>query len=492
MSNLTEILTGHFPGDGSDKPTAAEVANASKLRAAFEQYRKSYQWHPFEQVQRPPLPMVRNRAWVRNPIDAFVAAEHEARGLKPRPEAARHSWLRRVTLDLAGLPPTRTQLHAFLSDTSSEAYEKVVDRLLASPRYGERWGRHWMDVWRYSDWAGFGQEVRESQPHIWHWRDWIIESLNQDKGYDRMIQEMLAGDELAPTDAATLRATGFLVRNWFSFNRNVWLDNTVEHTAKAFLGVTINCARCHEHMFDPVAQKEYYAFRAFFEPYNIRTDRLPGQPDLTRDGIPRVYDKDLNTPTYLFIRGNDADPDKSKAIAPAVPAVFSDAAMEIQPVHLPRTAYMPDKQGFVVQETIRASEQQVVAVRKAVGEAQKELDRRHQSVAGLREAEKASWAAVLEARQKLDANLSGSLQGWMQALSEASHLAEEVTKAQQQVRVAEDQIRLAHMKQALAGAAHAALLATLRVEKLEDTGVRQSDPETWRTAALAANRAQRE
>src|SRR5262249_62393367 len=122
------------------------------------------------------------------------------------------------------------------------------------------------------------------------WRDWIVESLNADKGYDRMVMEMLAGDEIAPDDANTLRATGFLARNWFMFNRNVWLDNTVEHTAKAFLGLTMNCARCHEHKYDPIAQKEYFQFRAFFEPHDVRIDRVPGQPDTKKDGGPRVYD----------------------------------------------------------------------------------------------------------------------------------------------------------------------------------------------------------
>jgi len=148
-------------------------------------------------------------------------------------------------MDLVGVPPTTAGLEAFVSDPSEERYSEVVDRLLASPRHGERWGRHWMDVWRYSDWAGHGAEVRESQPHIWRWRDWIVESVNTDKPYDRMIVETLAADELAPLDAESLRATGFLVRNWFRYNHNVWIEATVEHTAKAFLGLTVNCARCH-------------------------------------------------------------------------------------------------------------------------------------------------------------------------------------------------------------------------------------------------------
>src|SRR5262249_23145443 len=286
------------------------VAESRKTLLAFRRSHSGYAWRPFEKVRRPPLPQVRNAAWERNPIDAFLAAEHERHGLEPRPEASKPVLLRRVYLDLIGLPPTTAELHAFLDDRSPDAYEKVVDRLLARPRSGERWGRHWMDVWRYSDWAGYGAEVRDSQKHIWRWRDWVIESLNADKGYDRMVQEMLAADELAPGDADAARATGFLVRNWYLFNRNVWLDRAGEHTGRACLGVTLNCARCHDHFFDPFTQKEYTAFRAVFEPHDVRTDRVPGVVDVNRDGLVRVYDKNPDAPTYLFLRGDEANPDK--------------------------------------------------------------------------------------------------------------------------------------------------------------------------------------
>src|SRR5215831_5274568 len=200
----------------------------------------------FRPPGRPSVPVVKNAKWVRNPIDAFLAADQEKKGLQPLPEADKYTLLRRVYLDLAGIPPTREQLHAFLSDRSDNAYEKVVDQLLASPQYGERWGRHWMDIWRYSDWWGLGQEVRNSQKHIWHWRDWIVESLNADKGYDQMIREMLAADELYPSDLGRLRATGLLARPYFLFNRTTWLDEVVEHTSKAFLGLTLNCTKCHD------------------------------------------------------------------------------------------------------------------------------------------------------------------------------------------------------------------------------------------------------
>jgi mono/diheme cytochrome c family protein len=205
----------------------------------------------FKAPARPALPKVKDTAWAKNPIDAFLAAEHEKRGLVPQRLADKSVLLRRVYLDLIGLPPTRDELSAFLKDESPDADEKVVDRLLASKQYGERWGRHWMDVWRYSDWWGLGAEVRNSQKHIWHWRDWIIESLNADKGYDQMLREILAADELYPTDPDRLRATGFLTRSCFIFNRNSWLEEVVEHTSKAFLGVTLNCARCHDHKYDP-------------------------------------------------------------------------------------------------------------------------------------------------------------------------------------------------------------------------------------------------
>ncbi|MGE3804905.1 MAG: DUF1549 domain-containing protein, partial [Gemmataceae bacterium] len=155
VPNLIELLTGHNPGDAKDRPDASTVASAKKIRTAFET-RKVYPWAPFEKVERPGVPKVKNAAWVRNPIDAFVSEQHELFGLKPRPEAARHLLIRRVYLDLIGLPPTPEEVAAFVNDKSADAYEKVVDKLLASPRYGERWARHWMDVWRYVDYGESG------------------------------------------------------------------------------------------------------------------------------------------------------------------------------------------------------------------------------------------------------------------------------------------------------------------------------------------------
>jgi Protein of unknown function (DUF1549) len=255
VDNETELLAGGHPGDATRTPVLS-----AELAARREDFRKmlaSYRWQPFERVQRPPLPAVRNPDWVRTPVDAFIAAEHEAQGLRPRPQAPKHVLLRRVYLDVIGISPTPEEQRAFEEDSSSDAYEKVVDRLLADPRHGERWGRHWMDVWRYSDWAGWtdGKQVRDSQRHIWRWRDWIVESLNVDRPYDNMVTDMLAADELAPTDAGRLRATGFLVRNYKMLSREQWMEDTVKHTAQAFLGVTLGCAKCHDHRTDPISRR---------------------------------------------------------------------------------------------------------------------------------------------------------------------------------------------------------------------------------------------
>lgn len=294
-------------------------------------------------IARPAIPTLSNPESARNPIDAFVGAEQERLDLTPVGEADRSTLLRRVYLDLIGLPPTREELQAFLLDESADAYERVVDRLLASPRHGERWGRHWMDVWRYSDWYGSRgiNEIRYSQRHIWRWRDWIVASVNADKGYDRMIVEMLAGDEVAPGDPQALAATGFLGRNWYKFNRNVWLQETVEHTAMGFLAVTMKCCRCHDHKYDPLSQQEYYQFRAFFEPHEFRTDSVSGQPDVLLDGLSRVYDAQLQTPTYLFSRGDDRYPDKEHPLSPGVPAMLGQQDLAVQAVALPVEEFYP-------------------------------------------------------------------------------------------------------------------------------------------------------
>ena len=297
---------------------------------------------------RPPVPVVARAGWVRNPIDAFIAKAHEKSGLAPQPEADRGLLVRRLHLDLIGLPPSPDELAAVEADPSPGWYEALVDRLLADPRHGERWGRHWMDVWRYSDWWGLGDEQRNSQRNIWHWRDWIVESLNADMPYDEMLRQMLAADELYPDDPGKLRATGYLARNFFIFNRSGWLDATVEHVGKGVLGLTMNCSKCHDHKYDPIQQADYYRMRAFFEPYMVRQDVVPGEADVLRDGIPRVFDGLLEAPTHLFVRGDDTKPDTTRPILPGVPDVIAFQELAIEPVTLPKTVYEPQRRPWVI------------------------------------------------------------------------------------------------------------------------------------------------
>lgn len=315
----------------------------------------------FRPMKRLPLPQVHNAIWVRNPIDTWIAAGHEQQGLVPQQEASKLILLRRVYLDLIGLPPTVEEIAAVQADSSPDWYTKVVDKLLDDPRYGERWGRHWMDVWRYSDWWGLNAQLRNSQRHMWHWRDWIVESLNNDRPYDEMVQMMLAADELAPNDPDDLRASGFLARNYFIFNRDQWMDEVVTHVSKGFLGLTMNCAKCHDHKFDPLPQEDYYRMRAFFEPYHVRTDMVPGQTNLTQDGIPRAFDGQPEAPTYLFVRGDESRPDKKHPIVPGIPQLLSFDEFAIQPIQLPAQAWQPGRRPWVLENHIAAAKARLSA-----------------------------------------------------------------------------------------------------------------------------------
>jgi hypothetical protein len=404
----------------------------------------------FRAPVRPAVPTVKNVAWVRNPIDAFLAAEHDRHGLTPQPPAERRLLLRRVYLDLIGLPPTPAEMEAALRDPSPDWFERVVDRLLASPQYGERWGRHWMDIWRYSDWWGLGAEVRHSQKHIWHWRDWIIESLNADKGYDQMLREMLAADELYPTDLDRLRATGYLARSYFRFNRTTWLDEVVEHTSKAFLGLTMNCGKCHDHKYDPISQTDYYRMRAFFEPYQVRMDQLPGETNLEKDGLPRVFDCNLDAPTYLFIRGDDKRPVKDHPLSPGVPALLALGELEIKPVNLPAEAHFPGLRPFVLEDHLRLAEGQVQAARQGLEQAKKALADAEAKAASVEPAR----AALLLAEKTLASAAAQPIALRARAAADraryqtppaanAAELAREAAKAEKQAAVAKAEEDLA-------------------------------------------------
>jgi hypothetical protein len=224
----------------------------------------------FQPIRHPTVPAVRQSDWVRNPIDAFILAKLEEIGLKPSPSADKRQLIRRVTLDLIGLPPTPEEVDAFLADPdTSGAYEKLVDRLLASQQYGERWARPWLDLSRYAESDGFKSD--NARPYAWRYRDYVIRSLNEDKPYDRFIREQLAGDEIDADNAAALVATGFN-RHWADednarnlvLRRQEVLNDITDTTAAVFLGLSLGCARCHDHKYDPLTQRDYYRFQAFF------------------------------------------------------------------------------------------------------------------------------------------------------------------------------------------------------------------------------------
>ncbi len=234
-------------------------------------------WWAIQPLSKPAPPAVKDAAWAANEIDRFILAKLEAKNLKPNPEADRYTLIRRATLDLTGLPPTPEEVQDFLNDKSPQAWERVIDRLLASKHYGERWARHWMDVARYADSDGF--KADDTRPHIWRYRDWVIESLNADKPFSRFVKEQIAGDELYPGDVAAKVAVGFNRHFPDEYNaahirlrRQEMLNDITDATAYAFLGVTVACARCHDHKFDPILHKDYYRLQSFFANTKIDDD----------------------------------------------------------------------------------------------------------------------------------------------------------------------------------------------------------------------------
>lgn len=227
----------------------------------------------FQPIRKPTPPKVQNAAWVRNPIDAFLLAKLEAKGLTPNGPADKVALIRRATYDLIGLPPTPEEVDAFVHDTSPNAYPALIERLLQSPHYGEKWGRHWLDLVRYAETNGYERDG--PKPYAWRYRDYVIRSFNADKPYDQFIREQLAGDELPGWNPDAIIATGY-------YRLGLWddeaadpllarydeLDDFVTTTSQVFLGLTLNCVRCHEHKIDPIPHADYYRFLAFFTDIN--------------------------------------------------------------------------------------------------------------------------------------------------------------------------------------------------------------------------------
>ena len=254
-------------------------AGAAVQDGGFQATPAQQKWWAFQPVKSRPVPGVKNKSWPRNEIDRFVAAELDSRGMQPAVQADRRTWLRRVTVDLTGLPPTPAEVDVFIADTSDMAFERVVDRLLASPQYGQRWARHWLDAVRYADYHDADAKARNPicEPvEAWRYRDWVVESLNRDMPYDQFIAHQIAGDLLAAPDGQVPYADG-LIATTFLVN-GVWdrgdadkekmvsdmVDDQIDTVGKAFMGLTLGCARCHDHKFDPVSQTDYYALAGIF------------------------------------------------------------------------------------------------------------------------------------------------------------------------------------------------------------------------------------
>ena len=253
---------------GAPDPRMAEPLQVAALtpRRSGMSLEEGRQFWSFKAVQDPAVPAVKDAAWPRTPIDNFILARLEEAGVTPALAADRRTLLRRVTFDLTGLPPTPAEMEAFLADASPAAFEQVVDRLLASPRYGQRWGRHWLDVVRYADTCGNASDYPVPQAH--KYRDWVIRAFNRDLPYDQFLREQIAGD-LLPSDSDAERydritATGYLaISRRFGGDRtgehHLTLEDTIDNLGRAVLGATISCARCHDHKFDAISQRDYYA-----------------------------------------------------------------------------------------------------------------------------------------------------------------------------------------------------------------------------------------
>ncbi len=320
-----ELLTA-WVKMGAPWPGAAAVAAPRKAEFTVTDKDRSH-WS-FRPLRRPAVPPVRGRSRVVNPIDALVLARLEAKGLTLSAPAGKRELIRRVSFDLTGLPPTPEEIDAFVNDPAPDAYERLVDRLLASPLYGERWGRHWLDVVRFAQTHGYERD--DEKPNAWRYRDYVIRSLNADKPYDQFVKEQLAGDELGAGDDGKI-ATAF-------YRLGVWddepddarqaefdsLDDMLSTAGEAFLGLTLGCARCHDHKFDPIPQADYYRLLAFLR--NVRPTirgkgdgtQLPLQAGGTTLGVseagPNV------PPTHILAAGQVAR--RGKAVEPRFPCVL--------------------------------------------------------------------------------------------------------------------------------------------------------------------------
>jgi len=263
---------------------AVSLPNPEKALHAKEITPAERSWWSFKIPVRRPVSDLRDPRWSENPIDAFLMKKFQEKGLQPAPQADKRTLIRRANLDLVGLLPEPREVTAFVDDNSANALEKLIDRLLDSPHYGERWGRHWLDVVRYGDSGGY--EHDRDYPNAWRYRDYVIRAFNEDKPYDQFILEQLAGDELEEVSYDSLTATGFhRVGATVGFRekdnphyRYIYLNDMIATTSRAFMALSVECARCHDHKFDPIRQLDYYRMMAIFFPF-VKYDHPLAPPD---------------------------------------------------------------------------------------------------------------------------------------------------------------------------------------------------------------------
>jgi hypothetical protein len=264
----TALVLAVPAADSAEKDATEKIAPLGTYKPAERGY---WAFQPRQKAVPPALSVPADRAWVKTPIDAFILSALKKNGLKPAPQADKVTLIRRVTYDLHGLPPTPREIDDFVKDQSPKAYEKLVDRLLASPRYGEQWGRHWLDVVRFAESDGY--EYDTHRPDAYRFRDYVVQSFNEDKPYNQFVKEQLAGDEMDASNETFMVASGFnrlgpLRKNAGNQNvassRNEVLTEMTNIVGAAFLGVTVGCARCHDHKFDPFRQSDYYRLQGFF------------------------------------------------------------------------------------------------------------------------------------------------------------------------------------------------------------------------------------
>ena len=278
-------------------------------------------------VSRPPVPRVKRTDWCRTPIDAFILAKLEAERLEPAPPADRPTLIRRLTYDLTGLPPSPDEVDAFVADQTPGSYERLVDRLLASPHHGEKWGRHWLDLVRYGETNGYERD--SAKPFAWRYRDYVIASLNGDKPFDRFVREQVAGDEIDPGSTESLVATGF-------YRLGIWddepadrplarfdgLDGIISTAGQVFLGISVNCARCHDHKVDPIPQRDYYRMLAFFRDVTHSDGKNlkdAGSGASAQIDVMSVAE-DGRADTHVLLRGNPLL--KGEKVEPGVPQIL--------------------------------------------------------------------------------------------------------------------------------------------------------------------------